>query len=180
MRLIAGRKVYVMLDSLSVHQGKTVKQWLATRGEQIAVHHLPSYSPDYNSDERLNRSFQSKLSHQPAPCNFEQLHRQTISQLGSCRGQPALIKSHFPVPSNILHPAPVDRRSALPFLRALLPLRGLCGRIEFRRPGRRPGLHEARHCYANATGRRLTLPRRLQKLAPPWSSNALSTAGKPG
>lgn len=63
------------------------------------MHHLPSYSPDLNPDQRLNRSLKRKLSHQPAPRDVEQLHRQTISQLRSCHGQPTLIKSYFQSPT---------------------------------------------------------------------------------
>ena len=62
-----GRKVYLILDNLRVHHRAPVKEWLALRPEQIAVHHLPSYSPELNPDERLNRALKSKLSQLPAP-----------------------------------------------------------------------------------------------------------------
>ena len=99
VRLAGGRKVYLILDNLRVHHSKPVKQWLAAHREQIAVHHLPSYSPDLNPDERLNRSLKSKLAQLPAPRDAAQLRQQAIGQLRSCHRQPALIQSFFQSPT---------------------------------------------------------------------------------
>lgn len=90
-----GRKVYLILDNLRVHHSAPVKAWLAQHPEEIAVHHLPSYSPDLNPDERLNRSLKSKLGHLPAARDERALHRQTLGQLRSVHRQPGLIRSFF-------------------------------------------------------------------------------------
>lgn len=50
----AGRKVFLILDNLSVHHCKSVKALLATHTDQIEVFYLPSYSPELNPEERLN------------------------------------------------------------------------------------------------------------------------------
>lgn len=50
----AHKKVFLILDNLRVHHSHPVKDWLATRKEQIEVFYLPSYSPELNPDERLN------------------------------------------------------------------------------------------------------------------------------
>jgi transposase len=55
VRSMKGRKVYLILDNLRVHHSKLVKAWLEEHQALIAVHHLPSYSPELNPDERLNR-----------------------------------------------------------------------------------------------------------------------------
>lgn len=99
VRLAGGRKVYLILDNLRVHHSKPVKQWLAAHREQIAVHHLPSYSPELNPDERLNRSLKSKLAQLPTPRDAAQLRQQAIGQLRSCHRQPALIQSFFQSPT---------------------------------------------------------------------------------
>jgi hypothetical protein len=65
VRSMKGRKVYPILDNLRVHHSKPVKAWLEEHQEVIAVHHLPSYSPELNPDERLNGSLKSTLSHLP-------------------------------------------------------------------------------------------------------------------
>ena len=66
VRWMQGRKVYRILDNLRVHHSRPVKEWLEQHQEQIVVHHLPSYSPGLNPDERLNRALKSKLGQLPA------------------------------------------------------------------------------------------------------------------
>ena len=48
------RKLFLILDNLSVHHYKLVKAWLTEHGERIEVFYLPSYSPELNPVERLN------------------------------------------------------------------------------------------------------------------------------
>ena len=95
MRQAGGRKVCLILDNLRVHHSVPVKAWVAAHAGEITVHHLPSYSPELNPDEWLNRSLKSKLAALPAPRTEAQLHRQTIAQLRSCHKQPALITRCF-------------------------------------------------------------------------------------
>ena len=95
VRQANGRKVCLILDNLRVHHRAPVKGWLAQHVEEITVHHLPSYSPELNPDEWLNRSLKSKLAALPAPRTEAQLHRQAIAQLRSCHKQPALIARCF-------------------------------------------------------------------------------------
>lgn len=95
VRQLQGRKVYLILDNLRVHHSAPVKAWLADHAKQIAVHHLPSYSPELNPDERLNRSLKSKLGQLPAAKDERMLHRQTVGQWRSCHRQPELIRSFF-------------------------------------------------------------------------------------
>lgn len=95
VRQMKGRKAYLILDNLRVHHSAPVKAWLEDNTDKIAVHYLPSYSPELNPDERLNRSLKSKLSHLPAPKDERALHKQTIGQLRSCHKQPEIIRSFF-------------------------------------------------------------------------------------
>jgi hypothetical protein len=50
----AGRRFFLVLDNLGVHHCKPAKEWLAVHVKHIEVFCLPSYSPELNSDERLN------------------------------------------------------------------------------------------------------------------------------
>jgi len=99
VRQADGRKVYLILDNLRVHHSAPVKDWVAEHAAEITLHHLPSYSPELNPDEWLNRSLKSKLAVLPAPPTEAHLHRQTIAQLRSCHRQPALIARCFNSPS---------------------------------------------------------------------------------
>ena len=95
VRSMKGRKVYLILDNLRVHHSKPVKAWLEEHQEVIAVHHLPSYSPELNPDERLNRSLKSTLSHLPSAKDERSLQKQIIGRLISCQKQPERIRSFF-------------------------------------------------------------------------------------
>lgn len=95
VRQANGRKVCLILDNLRVHHGAPVKAWIEEHRAHIAVHHLPSYSPELNPDEHLNRSLKSKLGHLPAARDERSLHRQALGQLRSCHRQPSLIQSFF-------------------------------------------------------------------------------------
>lgn len=95
MRQMKGRKACLILDNLRVHHSRPVKAWLREHQQEITVHYLPSYSPELNPDERLNRSLKSKLALLPAAKDEKTLHRQTLSQLRSCHKQPASIRSFF-------------------------------------------------------------------------------------
>jgi len=95
VRSMKGRKVYLILDNLRVHHSKPVKEWLAQHKEQIAVHHLPSYSPELNPDERLNRSLKSRLGQLPAARSERELQKQIIGQMRSCQRQPDQVRAFF-------------------------------------------------------------------------------------
>jgi len=90
-----GRKVYLLLDNLRVPHSAPVKEWLRQHAAQSAVHHLPSYSPELNPDERLNRTLKSRLALLPAPRDARRLHQQTLAQLRSCQKRPASIRGCF-------------------------------------------------------------------------------------
>ncbi len=57
----AGRKVFLILDSLRVHHSKIVKAWVAEHCEQIELFYLPSYSPQLNPEERLNADLKQEI-----------------------------------------------------------------------------------------------------------------------
>jgi transposase len=58
----AGRKVFLVLDTLGVHHCKPVKVWLQEHAAEIEVFSLPSYSPELNPEERLNASLRHASS----------------------------------------------------------------------------------------------------------------------
>lgn len=55
------KKVFVILDNLSVHHGKIVKEWLRHNSDRIEIFHLPSYSPELNPDEYFNGTLKRRL-----------------------------------------------------------------------------------------------------------------------
>ena len=55
------KKVFLILDNLSVHHGKIVKAWLEKNKSKIEVFYLPSYSPERNPDEYFNGSLKREI-----------------------------------------------------------------------------------------------------------------------
>ena len=59
------RQVYLILDNLQVDHSKTLSGFLQKNATFIKLFFLPSYSPDLNPDEYLNRDLKSNLSNKP-------------------------------------------------------------------------------------------------------------------
>lgn len=95
VRAMKGRKACLILDNLRVHHSKPVKAWLEEHRAQITVHHLPSYSPELNPDEHLNRSLKSQLGQLPAAKDENILQKQIVGPLRSCQKRPERVRSFF-------------------------------------------------------------------------------------
>ena len=89
------RKVYLILDNLRVHHSKTLTGFLQENAAFIKLFFLPSYSPDLNPDEYLNRDLKSNLSNKPLGrakgkiTEHAKLHMEMIAE------QPERIKKLF-------------------------------------------------------------------------------------
>ena len=94
----AGKKIFLILDNLSVHHSKPVKAWLAENKATIEVFYLPAYSPDLNPDERLNADIKHVIGTR-VPVRTKDKLRNTASYfLRELRNQPERIKSYFQDP----------------------------------------------------------------------------------
>ena len=60
------KKIFLILDNLRVHHSKLLQEWLTENKAFIEIFYLPSYSPDLNPDELLNRDLKAALSKTPA------------------------------------------------------------------------------------------------------------------
>ncbi len=64
---VVDKRVFLIMDNLAVHHSKEFVNWLEKHKNKIKVFYLPSYSPELNPDERLNRdlkmNFRSKHKH---------------------------------------------------------------------------------------------------------------------
>lgn len=95
----APRKVFLILDNLSVHKAAKVRAWLAPRAAAIEVFFLPPYSPDLNPDEYLNGDLKRAVySDIPAP-DQASLHRQALGHLRRFQKLPARVAAYFQHPA---------------------------------------------------------------------------------
>jgi transposase len=77
----ADKKVFFITDNLRVHHGRKVKAWVAENSDKIELCYIPSYSPELNADEYLNRDLKKNVHGMRAPRTFSQLKSNTISFL---------------------------------------------------------------------------------------------------
>jgi transposase len=95
----AGCKVFLILDHLPVHRGRAVQDWLAERRSQIAVFHLPAYSPQLNPDEGLNADLKQAVPRKAPARSREALKRNLIRHMRRLSRPPRRVRSYFQHPT---------------------------------------------------------------------------------
>jgi len=91
----AKRRVVVILDNLRVHHGKLVKAWVEANKTKIRLEYLPSYSPDLNPDEFLNRDLKQEISKRPERRTKGNFKKETMSLMRSLQRRPKRIEGYF-------------------------------------------------------------------------------------
>lgn len=89
------RKIYFIADNLSVHHGKKVKAWVKKHSEQIELYFIPSYSPELNPDEYLNRDLKTNVHQGRSPRNFDDLKTNLRSFMSMLQKTPARVMRYF-------------------------------------------------------------------------------------
>jgi transposase len=96
-RLIAGasKKVFLIVDNLSVHEAKAVDEWLADKKEQLEVFYLPKYSPERNPDEYLNCDLKANINTDGLPKDREELQGKLHRFMQKLSKLPGRVASYF-------------------------------------------------------------------------------------
>lgn len=89
------KKVFLILDNLSVHHSKLVKEWVEKNKSKIEIFHLPSYSPEKNPDEYLNCDLKYGMSIKPSPRNEEQLKNNVQDHMVMLQGSQDRVRRYF-------------------------------------------------------------------------------------
>src|SRR3954452_6687580 len=96
-RLIAGaeRKVFLIVDHLSVHEAAAVERWLSDKTDRIEVFYLPKYAPERNPDEYLNCDIKANINTDGLPKDREELRGKLHRFMRRLANLPARIASYF-------------------------------------------------------------------------------------
>jgi transposase len=96
-RLIAGatKKVFLIVDHLSVHEAAVVDQWLSDKADRIEVFSLPKYAPERNPDEYLNCDVKANINTDGMPKDREELRGKLRRFMQRLAKLPARIVSYF-------------------------------------------------------------------------------------
>jgi transposase len=96
-RLLAGaaKKVFLIVDHLSVHEAALVDQWLADKRDRIEVFYLPKYAPERNPDEYLNCDVKANINTDGLPKDREELRGKLRRFMQKLAKLPGRIASYF-------------------------------------------------------------------------------------
>jgi transposase len=96
-RLIAGasKKIFLIVDHLSVHEAAAVQGWLADKTDRIEVFYLPKYAPERNPDEYLNCDVKGNINTDGLPQNREELHGKLHRFMQRLAKLPKRVASYF-------------------------------------------------------------------------------------
>lgn len=88
-------KVFVILDNLKVHHGKIVKKWAQENEDQIRLFYIPSYAPELNPDEYLNRDLKKNVNAKRFPKNDNELKSNLTSFMKKLQKRPSRVCNYF-------------------------------------------------------------------------------------
>lgn len=98
-KLISAKKqpVYLIVDNLRVHHAKHMKPWFEQMEKQkgFRIYYLPSYSPELNPDEYLNRDIKAHLAEKAIPTSENELRETIKNHLMSRKQTPQSIINLF-------------------------------------------------------------------------------------
>jgi len=91
------RKVFLIVDNLSVHKSKAVKAWIGEpeHAKWLRMFFLPPYSPQYNPDEYLNNDVKSNAVGRKRAATKAELEKNVRSSLMSTQRRPSKVRSLF-------------------------------------------------------------------------------------
>jgi transposase len=91
-------KVFLILDNLSVHHCKPVKEWLALHVNKIEVFYLPSYSPELNPEERLNADLKHAIGTKVPVRTKAKLRAAAEDHMTALGSEPERVAAYFQDP----------------------------------------------------------------------------------
>jgi transposase len=96
-RLLAGasKKVFLVVDNLSVHEAGAVSEWLADKQAQIEVFYLPKYTPERNPDEYLNCDVKTNINTDGLPKDRGELKGKLQRFMQKLSKLPERVASYF-------------------------------------------------------------------------------------
>ncbi len=87
----------LIVDNLKVHHAKCLDDWFVERRKKdgFRIEYLPSYSPELNPDEYLNRDVKAGLAERALPKNQDGVAAAVVGHLTKRKNDPAAVKRLF-------------------------------------------------------------------------------------
>ena len=93
-----GKKIFLILDNLSVHHCQPVKDWVAEHKAQIEVFYLTSNCPELNPDERLNAGLKHAIGTKVPVRTKARLQTAACRHMAFIEAHPERVRSYFQGP----------------------------------------------------------------------------------
>jgi transposase len=87
--------VFLVVDGSSVHKAKIVKDFVATTGGRLELFFLPSYSPELNPDEWVNKNVKHDRIARSVPLTRDDLKAIAVDALERLRKFPEIVRGFF-------------------------------------------------------------------------------------
>ena len=91
----AERKIFLIVDNLSVHEAAAVEAWLQDKKDRLEIFYLPRYSPELNPDEYLNCDVKNGVNRQGLPKDRSELKDHLKTFMHRLANLPARVASYF-------------------------------------------------------------------------------------
>ena len=91
-------QIFLIVDNLRVHHAKCLEPWLKEHAKEIRLFYLPSYSPELNPDEYLNRDLKATMAEQSRPSSKKALRTRVEAHLEARRNDRDAVKRLFQKP----------------------------------------------------------------------------------
>ena len=87
----------LIVDNLRVHHAKCLDDWFAERRKEdgFRIEYLPSYSPELNPDEYLNRDVKAGLAERALPKNQDGVETAVVEHLTKRKNDPSAVRRLF-------------------------------------------------------------------------------------
>ena len=95
-----GGPVTMIVDNLKVHHARCLEDWLKERREKdlFTLEYLPSYSPELNPDEYLNRDVKAGLAERALPVDTAAVCAAVAAHLSERKRSPEKVRNLFKKP----------------------------------------------------------------------------------
>jgi len=94
----AVQKIFQILENLHVHYSKPVKAWVDEHNNRFDLFHLPSYSPELNSGEKLNSDLKHAICSKVPVHTKSKLNVAATEHMQTLEQSPERIKIYFQGP----------------------------------------------------------------------------------
>lgn len=86
------QKVHFITDNAAYHKSPEVRKWLTAHSEQIEIHFLPPYSPEFNATEYVWRKTRRMTTHNRFFLNIKELRDKLFRRFNRFQGNPASLR----------------------------------------------------------------------------------------